>query len=257
MPTESQKLEILMMGAAQSTRTKYNQQLRTIQHKLAGNVELATLNQILYLLNHVPNPHTRQTYINIIAKLRPDLKLDLKAIRDQNKGLVLEHVNHINSLRHTPTFRDLCDTRDLAYAEGKWDEFLVQALTIDLGLRTMDLQMEITDRETNDLTQNYLIRHSHGVDLVRNRYKTVQTFGRKRHQLTGHRIVHAARQLPAGPFTTRIVDCEPNGVNQSDYFRAQIEHLVANDFHVLRKIQTLCDSRGSSFDQVATHYNIR
>ena len=61
MPTESQKLQILIKDRAPSTKRKYLGQLDTIQRALGGDVELATLDQILYFLNRTPNPHTRAT----------------------------------------------------------------------------------------------------------------------------------------------------------------------------------------------------
>lgn len=257
MPTESQKLDILSLDCAPSTRRHYQSSLKTIQETLDGSVELATMGQLLYFLNRVTNPHTRGTYINIIAKLRPDLKQDMMAIRNQNKKLTATHISHTNSLSNKPTYAQLCAVRDQAYAEGRWADFLVQALTLLIGCRTNDLKMQIEDVESRDTTKNHLVRYAGSVELIRNCYKTVRTYRRQRHQIADPRIVHAAYQLPAGSFTRKICDCEPKGVNQSDYFRAQIEHLVAHDPHVLSKIQSLCQSRGSSFTEVASSYNLR
>ncbi len=257
MPTESQKLQILIKDRAPSTKRKYLGQLDSIQRKLGGDVELATLNQILYFLNRVTNPHTRATYINIMGMLRKDLHHDLSAIRMENLDLVREHVAITNSQRSPPTFETLCTRRDLAYDRGEWAKFLAQALTIDFGLRTMDLEMEISDKENRDTTRNHLIRHGGKLDYHRNRYKTVRWYRAKHHHITDPRIVHAAKQLPAGPFTTKVIDCHPDRTGEADYFRAQIEYLVRADPNVIQKIHRLVSTRGTSWQQISTNYNLR
>ena len=158
MPTESQKLQILVKDRAPSTQTKYRQQLARVQCLLGGDIELATWGQILYLLNQVPNPHTRHTYINIIALVRPDLKQETMALRNENRILIHDHVARTNSLRTPPPFEELLRRRDQAYDQGHWAEYLVQALTIHLGVRTKDLEMEISDVDRQDTTKNHLIR---------------------------------------------------------------------------------------------------
>ncbi len=257
MPTESQKLQIIVKDRSPSTQIKYRGQLARIQCLLGGDIELATWGQILYVLNQVPNPHTRHSYINIIALVRPDLKRDTIALRNENRILVHDHVARTNSLRKPPPFQELLRRRDQAYDQGRWAVYLVQALTIHLGVRTKDLEMEISDVDRQDTTKNHLIRRPGKIELIRNRYKTVKTYRPQRHSIMDPRIVHAANQLPAGPFTTRIVNCHPDRTGEADYFRAQIEHLVAHDPRVLQKIQSLCQTRGSSWEQVVTNYNLR
>lgn len=257
MPTESQKLQILIQDRAPSTKRKYLGQLATIQRGLGGDVELATWGQLLYFLNHVPNPHTRHTYINIISHLRRDLAADMTDLRLDNHNYVRDHVAHVNSLREPPTFKELCRRRDEAYHKGEWASFLVQALTIQYGVRTADLEMWISDRENRDTTKNHLIRYPGKVEWVRNRYKTVSHYRAKTHVIQDPRIIQAANRLPSGLFTAKLVDCHPDRTGQADYFRAQVEHLVDNDPSVLQKIQALAESRGSSWTQVVTHYNLR
>ena len=257
MPTESQKLQILIKDRAPSTKRKYLGQLDTIQRALGGDVELATLDQILYFLNRTPNPHTRATYINIMGMLRRDLRHDLSAIRMENLDLVRDHVAHTNSQRTPPTFEALCIRRDLAFDRGEWAKFLCQALTIEFGLRTMDLDMVISDKENRDTYKNHLIRHGAKLDYYRNRYKTVSWYRAKHHHISDPRMIHAAKQLPLGPFTTKVVNCHPDRTGEADYFRAQIEYLVRADPNVIQKIHALASSRGTSWQQISTNYNLR
>lgn len=121
----------------------------------------------------------------------------------------------------------------------------------------MDLVMDVSDRENRDLTKNHLIRDVTRVVWIRNRYKTVKNYRPKTHVIQDPKIVFAARQLNPGPFTTKLVDCHPDRTSEADYFRVQIEHLLTNDRNVLQKLQSLCRSRGSSWEQVVTNYNLR
>ena len=93
--------------------------------------------------------------------MRPDLKQETMALRNENRILIHDHVARTNSLRTPPPFEELLRRRDQAYDQGHWAEYLVQALTIHLGVRTKDLEMEISD-----------------VDRARTRRKTISSAAR-------------------------------------------------------------------------------
>ena len=107
----------------------------------------------------------------------------------------------INSQNKLPSLTELQDYTDYLYNEGKWGDFILNYLLLELQVRNKDLYFQIVTRKKDmtDKTINYIwlnYRHKKAV-YVRNDYKTNDTYGRKTNVLTNPKLLTALNRVLA------------------------------------------------------------
>ena len=128
--------------------------------------------------------------------------------------------------------------------------FIRNYLCFTFGTRNEDLN--ISFQETDG---NYLI-YEYGVCVyVRNIYKTVRTYGQKRHYIRDPKFIHAYSLCT--PFnTTNIGNFLKLKLlmSEADIFKMRIKEFEENGD--TEGIQILAESRGTNINTVLSHYNL-
>ena len=133
---------------------------------------------------------------------------------------------------------------------------------LTFGTRNMDIDATIvkSKKEATDPDKNYLILSKGKVTWVRNKYKTVKTFGVQTHEIADPEFVNAVKKVGPGPLfaegqlSNSIRKLLIGGMNEARVFKAVID--AAYDKKDTVRINELSKSRGTSISTIKSFYDV-
>lgn len=140
---------------------------------------------------------------------------------------------------------------DELYESEQWYRYILNYLCFCFGVRNEDLDLDF-----HKSMDNYLIYEDGVCIYVRNKYKTVKTYGVKTHVIRNPKFIDAYQRCPVppkpkqiGPFL-KLKLLMPEG----DMFKMHIKDLEEKGD--TETIRLLAESRGTNINTVLNYYNL-
>jgi hypothetical protein len=220
-----------------------------------------------FLQNKIEKASSRLDLLNLVIVLRTIQELPTDKLKQYRTELSKERLNNQVSkmsdlkdkLLSLPEFQ-----KELmkSYEEGEWKKFIVNYLMMTYGVRNMDTDVEIvkSKKDATDSNQNYLILSKDKVTWIRNKYKTVKTFGQQTHEITDPEFVRAVKKhgvgrlFTEGQISNSIRKLLIDKMNEARIFKMLIDD--AYDKKDTIRINELSKSRGTSISTIKSFYNV-
>ena len=217
--------------------------------------------------NKIEKASSRLDLLNLVIVLRTIQELPTDKLKQYRTELSKERLNNQVSkmsdlkdkLLSLPEFQ-----KELmkSYEEGEWKKFIVNYLMMTYGVRNMDTDVEIvkSKKDATDSNQNYLILSKDKVTWIRNKYKTVKTFGQQTHDITDPEFVRAVKKhgvgrlFTEGQISNSIRKLLIDKMNEARIFKMLIDD--AYDKKDTVRINELSKSRGTSISTIKSFYNV-
>ena len=210
---------------------------------------------------------SRLDLLNLVVVLRTieDLPTDkLKQYRTElGKERLSNQIGEMAALKDTlMSIPDFTAELMKAYEAGEYKKFIVNFVMLTFGTRNMDIDATIvkSKKEATDPDKNYLILSKGKVTWVRNKYKTVKTFGVQTHEITDPEFVNAVKKVGPGPLfaegqlSNGMRRLLINSMNEARVFKALID--AAFDKKDTKRINELSKSRGTSINTIRNFYDV-
>jgi hypothetical protein len=140
---------------------------------------------------------------------------------------------------------------DELYESEQWYRYILNYLCFVFGVRNEDLDLDF-----HKSPNNYLIYEDGVCIYVRNKYKTVKTYGPKTHVIRNPKFIDAYQRCPVphrpkqiGPFL-KLKLLMPEG----DMFKMHVKDLEEKGD--TETIRLLAESRGTNINTVLNYYNV-
>lgn len=139
-----------------------------------------------------------------------------------------------------------------AYTNKEYLNFVLNYLAYHYGVRNEDLRLHIGEE-----IDNFLVKNKVGVAYVRQNYKTVKTYGIKKHIIKDKQFIDAFQQLPNGLIYSgemsnflkkRLI------LPEGQIFKMRIKSMEEKGD--TKGIRQLAENRGTAIDTVLSNYNI-
>jgi hypothetical protein len=193
--------------------------------------------------------------LNVIIVIYRELGNDIEDLKDIRTHLQLQNKDCIHAKL---TDLDLMSPAEFLtklntlFEQGKYMSYILNYLCYHYGVRNEDLRIHF-----NSPDGNYLVRTKNGIEYIRTNYKTVTTYGPKRHIITDAKFSISYDNIPDGVncsgsmssyLKTRLI------MNEGKIFKMRIKSM--EDRFDTEGIQVLACSRGTSISCVLSNYNI-
>lgn len=232
--------------------------------------ELELIQELKSLQGYKRN--TIMDLINICYLIRRELGLPFDVIiefrnlkRIENNKLPTE-VNETFKLENKVTLPDLLNFRDDLYDLGRYQDYIINFLILEINCRSTDLDITISRDFANNGTDNYLIVENSKVTYIRNNYKTFKRYGQKTNVFYNTKLVVSCNKLlknsrsvklltkkngdPVTAHNQFIMDKTLNGLGPTKYFKIVVGNSKISD------INKLSNNRGTSVNVISKNYNI-
>jgi hypothetical protein len=196
---------------------------------------------------------TQLDLLNVILVIQREKKQDIKLLqllRDKltkkSKIITKKRLENKTLMSETQFLRKLNELFDTQ----QWLKYILNYLCFTFGTRNEDLNISFTPTDGN-----YLIYENGYCVYVRNIYKTVRTYGSKRHIIQDPKFIHAYSLC--NPFSTTDIGSFLKLkliMKESDIFKMRIKELEDNEDS--EGIQILGESRGTNISTILSHYNL-
>ena len=289
---------------SETTRKNYLQNYKKFINKTEKKITDLTEDIIIETLRNFDcMPKTKNNMLCVVLLVRKHFKLPIDKIRHY-KGYKVSHPNgtseniggelwneinkhkiekKIELDKELPTKKELIEHLNQLYKNKKYNEFLVNYLLINHGLRNLDLNMIITNnkkvilkskKNISQYSKNYLYPTKTYSWVIINIYKTQKTFGRKRIRIRDTKFLKALNEtikkqeflivnpvskspVPIEGLGRVIQDMTYNKIGEGKIFKTIVKDIFDNvtDVKVRKeKLNELSVSRGTAVDTIIQNY---
>lgn len=210
---------------------------------------------------------TRLDLLNVVIVLRAieQMPIDkLKQYRTElSKDRLQNQVGKMADLKDSlMSVPDFMEELMKSYGAGEYKKFIINYVMLTFGTRNMDIDATIvkSKKDATDPDKNYLILSKGKVTWVRNKYKTVKSFGVQTHEITDPEFVNAVKKVGPGPLfaegqlSNGMRKLLINGMNEARIYKALID--AAFDKKDTVRINELSKSRGTSIATIRNFYDV-
>ena len=233
-------------------KTKRGYQQRVNRLEKDGYKFNESIDEIAQFLSKYP-VQTQLDLLNVILVIQRENKQDIKPLqllRDKltkkSKIITKKRLENKTLMTESQFLRKLNEL----YETEQWLRYILNYLCFTFGTRNEDLNISFTPTDGN-----YLIYENGYCIYVRNNYKTVRTYGSKRHIIQDPKFIHAYSLCK--PFSTNDIGSFLKLkliMKESDIFKMRIKELEEKGD--TDSIQILAESRGTNISTILTHYNL-
>lgn len=220
-------------------------------------------------LNKFDKPSTKLDILNVILITTDDekFKTDLKALRTiLQKEKIEANVKTMNtkgeSLISIDTFKE--KLKGLLDSE-KYINYIPNYLMYHYGVRNEDVNVIISKPKRKqyviDENKNYLVLFKDKVIYIRQKYKTINKFGKQTHTITDKDFIKAVSNIEAGALFNQeqqlgnqLRKLLINKMTESDIFKMLIDDLFHKKDTI--RINELSKSRGSAITTIQQNYDV-
>jgi len=237
--------------------------------KFSENTKLAMLNVAINVRKHFDKDVNKMN--NRKLQLADDYQIKKNKIKDEKKS-------------ELPSSKELIAHENRLYIDGNWAGFIVTHLMRVLSLRNKDLDLKIipatrSQRKGKDGDKNnYLILRKNNAQVVRNDYKTVKQYGKKKNVVASRKLNKAIRELIAErdlelgkdeinllstkggkkmneeSIAKKIRSYTFRGLSESDYNKIIVSEVA--ELKDIDKIRKIASNRGTSVDVILSEYHL-
>ena len=246
-------------------KTKKGYEQRIARLKRDGYTFNESIQETKNFLSNYP-VQTRLDLLNVILLLDKQQGKEVdtwKQYREQlYKDVVKDREKKLKS-KKLPSVSFFLQKLDDLYDTSQWYRYILNYLCFCFGVRNEDLDLDFFKSNGNYLIYEEKLPASLGVVgagpyciYVRNKYKTVKTYGVKTHIIRNQKFIHAYQMCTAppkpkqiGPFL-KLKLLLPEG----DMFKMHVKDLEEKG--ATETIRLLAESRGTNINTVLNYYNL-
>tara|TARA_R110000868_G_scaffold26190_1_gene101198 strand:+ start:150 stop:1190 length:1041 start_codon:yes stop_codon:yes gene_type:complete len=252
--------------------------------EVIGNKDVSSLDnkEIIDKVNEVKGksdksatPAIKSNLLSLAMTIKKELKLNVdslkQAIKDTHKEVKSYTAEKNVDLKTAlPSLKALTSYTNNLFAEEKWKPYIMNWLMMEMGVRNKDLMLEFGDAKTEiNPDKNYLIVNKNSVKYIRGDYKTKDTYGDQKKNITNKKFITAVKNametendgkylLSLGG-NKEIAETSLNkfvskhtldNMGQSKIFKVVIDARP-------KKKEALAATRGTALGTVAEHYDIK
>ena len=215
----------------------------------------ATPRQMKEFLNAY-EPQKRLDLWNVILVIKREKGDDIREMKDIRAEM---QGDNRDAIHHKLTDLTIMSNADFKtkmlnlHTEGKYMSYILNYLCYHYGVRNEDLRICFNGTEGD----NYLVDTKKGIEYVRRKYKTVGSYGVKKHLITNGFFRIAYNNIPDGINTYGTMSNYLKGkliMNEGKIFKMRIKYL--EELGDTEGIQELACSRGTSISTVLSNYNV-
>lgn len=193
--------------------------------------------------------------LNVILVIYREMGNDIQDLKDLRTEFQLKNKDCIHNklteldLMHPAEFLEKMDG---LFNDGHYMAYILNYLCYHYGVRNEDLRIHF-----NDPMGNYLVKTKHGIEYIRQDYKTIKTYGPKRHVITDAKFLLSYDHVPNGVnWFGKMSNFLKNKLIMTEgrIFKMRIKHM--EEHFDTEGIQSLACSRGTSISCVLSNYNI-
>lgn len=258
---------------AKNTIKTYNNAYKKLHDGLEQkDIHTCTSKEIFDELDKYDSANTRQSLLNVAIGVWKVYNLDtddLIAYRDDLAKSIKQSVKTRNKAlqEHLPSYADLVKHTNECFDSGKFIEYVVNFLIINFQVRNQDLNFKIISQlvNANDPELNYMVPMKSKVYYVRNKYKTVATYGPKQDVITDPDFIIAIKKIQAmnkdghnaiipneNTLAYRVQSLSYQNLGESAMIKIVINHF-RNDIDELKRISM---NRGTAIQTLLDNYDI-
>lgn len=276
--TEFDRLKELISDLSKNTIKSYTSLYSSLFILLGKEINNAKESEIIEDVEILSNknPSTKWAFINIpimIFKLYGKNSKKLIEYREKvfiEKKEFLQNKNKEMAIEFPP-LDELKIYLDELYDAEKWEQYVLNYLLINYGVRNKDVDVFITSNSAiPDEDKNLLIVRGFSVDWVRNIYKTAKTYGQKVIKIKDEKFLYAVNQLPDNSWLLNnkgnhitdaaigkhIVRRTYMGLSEADIFKILVKDITTRGKQVLANLNELSNYRGSSLVTIKESYDL-
>ena len=234
-------------------KTKKGYEQRIARLKRDGYTFRESVDETKQFLNNYPI-QTRLDLLNVILVLDKEQGKNIEPwqqYRDQLYKEVTKDREKKLKQKKLPSVPFFLKKLDELYESEQWYRYILNYLCFCFGVRNEDLDLDF-----HKSMNNYLIYEDGVCIYVRNKYKTVKTYGPKTHVIRNPKFIDAYQRCPVphrpkqiGPFL-KLKLLMPEG----DMFKMHVKDLEEKGD--TETIRLLAESRGTNINTVLNYYNV-
>jgi hypothetical protein len=206
--TELQKFDEYVSLLSKNTKKSYLSLYFSLNEKLEKEINKATPIDIMLAINAITdNPSTRWALINIPIIIYKLYEKPIHVLVDNRNVIFEQKKNYLEQKNialngNLPPLGDLYEYLDQLYNDKKYEQYIINFLLINYGVRNKDLDCFITnvqkiiDDEFYSQLNILLVFKGSTVKWIRNNYKTYKTYGQKIIIINDGKFYDAIKQLP-------------------------------------------------------------
>lgn len=267
-----------MHDKSKNTVKTYISNYRRLHNHFKLDIVDIPIPELLAYIAEQESGNTKNGFITVAIQLRRLANMDVSALIDYRESVksVLDHTNKKKNeeLQETlPSYGDLIVYTEKLFETGEYESFIINYLLINYNTRNLDLDMEIVTQldDALDENTNYLVILPGSILYIRNRYKTVSSYGPKSHKISDDRFIFAVKKVYQGikrrgaedyinPFVPnkssigyRIQSLTYKKIGEGKYVKICLRH-YRDDLDELKRIS---ENRGTSLMGLTNDYDIQ
>jgi len=238
-------------GLAQTTIKNHIRNLAKYSETFGLNANQdTTLDNLLTYAEGSP----RQTMTSTISKYRSFMNYENDKIK-ASVGVVLAKTLELNKATNQsktlPALSFFKKRMNQYFKEGKYKEYVVMYLLINLNVRNMDL---VISNQPTDANNHFITEPKHIV-YVRNSYKTFKKYGTKANKIVDKKFRVAVGQLNGlltdNDHLTRQIKDITGGYTEADIMKVAVANASS-----IKKLGKISENRGTALETIKASYDI-
>lgn len=255
-------------GKKQSTIIEYIRKYDAIYNNIHKDLKSLDYDDIVKYIRTVKNLNTRASQLNIFIMLNyenKELKEKLKKNREELQSSILEHTQESNNNIDVVPVSKLYNYLDELYKESKFKEYIINYLLLNFYVRNEDIDVMLyQENQEPDEYKNYLKKiNKDTIMYVRNKYKTYDIHGVKKHKITDRKFINAFdlltdkqdRLLTKKSIGTEVKNATFDKLGETKYLKYIIDD-IRNTGNI-DKLVEISKSRGTDINLLLSNYNLK
>lgn len=192
---------------------------------------------------------------------------------------ILEYMNNVNqnlkknfkernkTAKYEYNLRDLKKEMNKFYNEGNKLAYIITYIVINYNTRNMDLDLYISDKQKNcpNKKDNYLIIRKNDILYIRNKYKTSETYGQKKHQIKNKKFTESVKSI-YNDQEEKCMKLFKSFLNPTKFLKKLLPYnlktsdickIHLNENNSLKDAVELSQKRGTNVNTLNTNYNLK
>jgi len=191
----------------------------------------------------------------------------LEYMSNVNKNLKKNFKERNKTKKYEYDVKDLKKEMNKFYDEGNKLAYMITYIVMNYHTRNMDLDLYISDKQKNcpNKNDNYLIIRKSDILYIRNKYKTSELYGQKKHQIKNKKFIDSVKSiyesqdekcmklfksfLNPTKFLKRLL---PYNLKTSDLCKIHL-----NENNSLNQASKIATKRGANLESLNSNYNLK
>jgi hypothetical protein len=242
--------------------TIYNH-IRHVRYHLTFFSTDFTQQQAIDLIDQANTTSAKKSLANTVSKWLQYQKRDNDEIVSHIRFLSAEYEKQsqvkrkaMSKNKDLPTYNNLIQLLQDHYDAERWKQYCILFLLLNYNVRNLDLVGKVvTNGRNRSNTENWFVVRAESVHWIRNKYKTVETYGVKKQVIKNKQFMTAIRHLDCvlcpSDNLDRAVKKATGGLGEATVLKIYLSTpRSATEFKRVSK------SRGTDLNTLLTSYNI-